>query len=153
MSSIALRPATRDDVEFLFAALRDSMRDYVEQTYGSWDDAHQRALFVDTIDLATHQVIEVDGRDIGCIAVEEFVDRIALNRIFLMPGAQRRGVGSTLVQELVGRAHARGLPVVLSVQKVNQAARALYQRLGFTVVTETSTHYGMEAAAPEEPGQ
>ena len=148
-SDVTLRPATREDVEFLFSALRASLRSYVEQTFGTWDDAHQRALFVDTIDLATHQVIEVDGRDAGCLAVEEFVDRVALNRIYLLPEAQRKGVGTALIHALIARSHARGLPVVLSVQKVNVAARALYEGLGFAVVTETSTHYGMEAAPPE----
>jgi ribosomal protein S18 acetylase RimI-like enzyme len=146
---VTLRPAARSDVEFLYSALRASLRDYVEATDGGWDDAHQRALFVDTIDLSIHQVIEIDGRDAGCLAVEEFVDRIALNRIFLLPEAQGRGVGTAMIQTLNAGAHARGLPVVLSVQKVNTAARALYQRLGFAVVTETSTHYGMEAAMPD----
>ena len=153
MTDIRERPATRDDVEFLFSALRAALRGYVEQTYGGWEDAHQRALFVDTIDLATHQVIEVDGRDAGCLAVEEFVDRIALNRIFLLPEAQGRGTGTALIQSLLARAHARNLPVVLSVQKVNHAARALYERLGFAIVTETSTHYGMEAAPPDDRTQ
>jgi ribosomal protein S18 acetylase RimI-like enzyme len=146
---VTLRPAARDDVEFLFAALRASLRSYVEQTWGSWDDAEQRALFVDTIDLATHQVIEADGRAVGCLSVEEYVDRVALNRIFLLPDVQRRGIGTELVRGLLARAHAQGLPVVLTVQKVNRQARALYERLGFAVVTETATHYSMEAAPPE----
>ena len=144
--TVTLRPATRDDVEFLFAALRAALRSYVEQTWGSWDDAEQRALFVDTIDLATHQVIEVDGRAVGCLSVEEHVDRIVLHRIFLLPEAQRHGVGSALVRSLLAHAHAQRRPVVLTVQRVNRDARALYERLGFAVVTETSTHYGMEAA-------
>ena len=149
---MTLRPATRDDVEFLFAALRASLRRYVEQTLGSWDDTHQRELFVATIDLATHQVIEVDGRAVGCLSVEEYIDRVALNRIFLLPEAQRRGVGTELICAVRDRAHARGLPLVLSVQRVNPA-RALYERLGFAVVSETSTHFGMEAAPPEAPAQ
>lgn len=143
-----LRPATRDDVEFLFATLRAAIGPYVE----SWDDAEQRDLFVGTIDLATHQVIEVDGRAVGCLSVEEFIDRVALNRIFLLPDAQRRGVGTQLIGAVRDRAHARGLPLVLSVQRGNPA-QALYERLGFAVVSETSTHFGMEAAPPEPRAQ
>lgn len=152
LAPVALRPATRDDVEFLFTTLRAAIGSYVEATWGGWDDAYQRELFVGTIDLATHQVIEVEGRAVGCLSVEEFIDRVALNRIFLMPEAQRRGVGTALVCAVRDRAHARGLPLVLTVQRVNPA-RALYERLGFAVVSETSTHYGMEAAPPEQPTQ
>lgn len=152
LAPVALRPATRDDVEFLFTTLRAAIGSYVEATWGGWDDAYQRELFVGTIDLATHQVIEVEGRAVGCLSVEEFIDRVALNRIFLMPEAQRRGVGTALVCAVRDRAHARGLPLVLTVQRVNPA-RALYERLGFAVVSETSTHYGMEAAPPEQPAQ
>ena len=108
--------------------------------------------FVEAIDLGTHQVIEVDGRAAGCLSVEEFVDRVALNRIFLLPDVQRRGVGTELICAVRDRAHARGLPLVLTVQRVNPA-RALYERLGFAVVSETSTHLGMEAAAPDESAQ
>jgi GNAT superfamily N-acetyltransferase len=147
-SAVMLRPATRDDVDFLFATLRAAIGPYFE----SWDDAEQRDLFVGTIDLATHQVIEVDDRAVGCLSVEEYIDRVALNRIFLLPEAQRRGVGTELICAIRDRAHARGLPLVLSVQRVNPA-RALYERLGFAVVSETSTHFGMEAAPPEASAQ
>ncbi len=131
-----LRPATRDDVAFLTGMLRAAIG----------------AAFVGEIDLATHQVVEVEGRAIGCLAVEEFVDRFALDRIYLLPAAQRRGIGTALICAVRDRAHARGLPLVLSVQREN-AARALYQRLGFVVVSETSTHFGMEAAPPESRAQ
>ena len=131
-----LRAATREDQAFLSSMLRAAIG----------------PSFVEAIDLATHQVIEVDGRAAGCLSVEEFVDRVALNRIFLLPEAQRRGVGTALICALRDRAHARGLPLVLTVQRENPA-RALYERLGFAVVSETSTHLGMEAAAPDESAQ
>jgi GNAT superfamily N-acetyltransferase len=133
---VTLRAAERGDVAFLSTLLRAAIG----------------PSFVETIDVATHQVIEVGGRAVGCLSVEEFIDRVALNRIFLLPDAQRRGVGSELICAVRDRAHGRGLPLVLTVQRGNPA-RALYVRLGFSVVSETSTHYGMEAAPPEPIAQ
>ncbi len=131
-----MRAAAGEDREFLSTLLRAAIG----------------PSFVERIDLATHQVIEVEGRAVGCLSVEEFIDRVALNRIFLMPEAQRRGIGSALICAVRDRAHARGLPLALTVQRVNPA-RALYERLGFAVVSETSTHFGMEAAPPDESAQ
>jgi GNAT superfamily N-acetyltransferase len=142
---VATRPATRDDLEFAFATLRASMRDYVEATWGAWDDAHQRALFAPTFDLRTHRVIRDGDRDVGILAVEEHVDRVHLGRIFLAPSAQRHGLGGRLVGALLAWSSARGLPVVLTVLRTNPAATRFYERLGFRAVGETSTHLHFEA--------
>lgn len=110
---ISLRPASEADAEFIFSALRASMRPYVEATWGTWDERWQR-------------------------------DHVCLARVFLLPRAQGRGIGSMLIRQVCEAAHRRGLPVVLTILKVNPARR-LYERLGFTVVGETATHLRMES--------
>jgi GNAT superfamily N-acetyltransferase len=142
--TLRLRPALAEDVEIAFALLRAAMRRYVESTWGSWDDAEQHRLFAGSFTLATHRIIEESGRAIGCLAVEERPDHVFLARIFLLPEAQGRGIGTRLVCEIRDDAHRRGLPVALTILKVNPARR-LYERLGFRVVDETTTHFRMEA--------
>jgi GNAT superfamily N-acetyltransferase len=142
---IDTRPATRDDLAFAFATLRAAMRDYVAAAFGAWDDAHQHALFAPTFDLATHRVLRSDGADVGILAVETHVDRVHLARIFLVPGAQRRGLGGCVVHALVAWAHARGLPVVLTVLRSNPDARRFYERHGFRAVADTPTHVHLES--------
>ena len=143
-SGIETRPATRDDLAFAFATLRAAMRDYVAAAFGTWDDAHQHALFAPTFDLATHRVLRESGADVGILAVEAHVDRIHLARIFLAPSAQRRGLGGRVVATLVAWSHARGLPVALTVLRTNPDACRFYERLGFRAVGETSTHLHLE---------
>jgi GNAT superfamily N-acetyltransferase len=146
---VETRPATRDDLAFAFATLRDAMRDSVEATWGAWDDDHQHGLFAPTFDLRTHRVIRDGGRDVGVVAVEVHVDRVHLARIFVGPSAQRRGLGGRLVGALIAWSDARGLPVSLTVLRTNPAATRFYERLGFRTVGETSTHFHLEWSAAE----
>ena len=144
-AGIETRPATREDVGFAFETLRESMHDSVAAAFGGWDDAQQYALFAPSFDLRTHRVLRLDGADAGILAVEAHVDRIHLARIFLRREARRRGLGGRTVRVLLAWAHARDLPLVLTVLRTNPAAQRFYARLGFEVIGETSTHVHLEA--------
>lgn len=150
---VETRPATRDDLAFAFATLREAMSGYVAAAYGAWDDAEQHALFAPSFDLRTHRVVRDGDRDVGILAVELLVDRVHLARIFLAPAAQRCGLGGRLVTALLEWSHARELPVVLTVLRSNPAATRFYERLGFRAVGETSTHLHLEAAVEPVPAR
>jgi ribosomal protein S18 acetylase RimI-like enzyme len=47
---------------------------------------------------------------------------------------------------IISEAESLGLPVRLRVMKVNPRAKAFYERLGFTVISEIETHFTMERA-------
>jgi ribosomal protein S18 acetylase RimI-like enzyme len=146
---VTLRPAVESDAHFAYSALRAAMRSYVESTWGAWDEPWQQQRFLESFVPPTHQIIEESGRPVGCLAVEEHPDHVFLARIFLLPEAQGRGIGTRLTRTVCESAHRRGLPVVLTILKVNPARR-LYERLGFTVVGETGTHFRMESP-PQAP--
>jgi ribosomal protein S18 acetylase RimI-like enzyme len=55
----------------------------------------------------------------------------------LLPGFQRHGVGTAVIEGLKAQAAALGIPVDLDVEKDNPGARKLYDRLGFIQVGET----------------
>jgi GNAT superfamily N-acetyltransferase len=141
---LTLRPGTASDADFAFSVLRASMRSYIEATWGAWDERWQRQRFDETFIPSTHQIIEDSGRPVGFLAVEERPDHVFLARIYLLPESQGRGIGTQLMQSLCESAHGRGLPVILTILKVNPARR-LYERLGFSVVGETETHFRMES--------
>jgi GNAT superfamily N-acetyltransferase len=141
--AVTLRVAEPSDMEFLFSLLEVALGPYVERTYGRWDRAEQHARFVAGTRPETHQVVELAGRPIGCLAVAWLPDLVKLHRVFLLPAFQGRGIGSHLVSQVLARARAANLPVRLRVLKVNPAQR-LWGRLGFTVVGETETHWLME---------
>jgi GNAT superfamily N-acetyltransferase len=119
----------------------------VEGTYGPWDEDDQRARFFAANPTESHQIVETDGRPIGCLDVRRLDDQVKLNRVFLLPEFQNRGIGSQLIAGVLAEADAAGLPVHLRVFKINPA-RHLYRRLGFAVTDETETHLVMERAGP-----
>jgi 8-oxo-dGTP diphosphatase len=148
---VSRRPAREADREFLFRLLEQSLRVYVEQAFGGWNEAEQRRDFAARLLLPTHEILERDGVPIGCLSTAVLPDAVALHRVFLLPEAQSQGLGSALVREVIARGAALGLPVRLRVFKTNPA-HELYRRLGFAVTGETGTHFQMERAARTAAG-
>jgi ribosomal protein S18 acetylase RimI-like enzyme len=141
-----LREATEDDREFLFRLHCAAIRDSVEGLWG-WDEELQRGLFDERFARDPYQVIQVDGEDAGVLVVEED-DEVFLKLIELLPVAQGRGVGSSIIRSL----QARGKPVTLRVLTTNPRAAALYQRLGFHVTERTPERLFMRAERTNEGG-
>lgn len=127
---IGLRPATAADSDFCFALHKAAMRPYVEAVWG-WDEAVQRAFHERGFDPDHMQVITVDGRDAGVLAVDYRPTEIYLSRIEVHPDYQGQGIGSELIRALLAEAAGRDQPLVLDVLVVNPRAHALYRRLGF----------------------
>lgn len=146
MNAWQLRPATAVDAEFIYATLREGIRDYVVQTWGEWDEAWQRESFESGFVAATHQVVSLDGRDVAFLSTREDAHAVWLDRIYVVAShrGRGRGLGSALVRDLLERASRRELPLRLRVLRVNPA-RELYARLGFAQTGETATHYELEA--------
>lgn len=119
------------------------MRPYIEATYGPWDEAFQRAYFRQHFHSAEVTIIEVGALAVGMLRVQERTEETFLAGFEILPGWQRRGIGTQVMRALVEDSAARGKPVALAVLKSNFAARALYQRLGFGVTGENDTHYIM----------
>lgn len=82
-----------------------------------------------------------DGDVAGAVAWTESRDEIDIDRLIVAPAAHRRGVGSTLVSELVQRAGARKITV--STGRDNVPARAMYERLGFEKVGDEEVLPGL----------
>jgi ribosomal protein S18 acetylase RimI-like enzyme len=120
------------------------MKEYVEAIWG-WDERFQREHFSNSFNSTTSQIIVVDGRDVGELAVEERSNELFLSGIYILPEYQNRGLGTTILRSLLARARTSGRSVTLQVLKVNPARR-LYERLGFVVVGSTETHFLMKAA-------
>ena len=139
-----LRLATASDVEFLYNLLKVALGPYVELVFGPWNEEEERAKFFEATRPGEHQIVERAGEPIGCLKVQRSSSEFKLNRVFLLPAFQGRGIGSELVRDLLIEAHSAGLPVRLRVFKINPARR-LYERLGFVVTGETEFHVNMES--------
>lgn len=144
---IKLREATPLDYEFLYELHRESLKEYIDQTWG-WDEAWQQAHFQENFDLSGKKIIECEGVRIGCIAVLDEGDHIFFSYIALKTAYQRQGIGTQLIEDVLASAAERKIPVNLKVLRMNPA-RALYERLGFKVTSTTDTHIFMRAEARE----
>lgn len=145
MLELVQRSGTDADAELIFACIKLALGPHVIATYGAWDEDWQREHFARTTAPRTHEILEVSGTPAGCVLVEEDAAHLEIHRILILPEFQNQGIGTRVVQQILSKARSTGRPTRLQVLRVNPARR-LYERLGFSVVGESKTHYRMEAA-------
>jgi ribosomal protein S18 acetylase RimI-like enzyme len=138
-----LRPATTADYDFLYQLHRATIRPAVAAMWG-WDEAWQQAYFAQKFDPAQRQIIAVEGQDVGVVAIEERDEEIYLALIEVAPEQQNRGLGTTVIRDILQRAQQQQRPVSLHVLKTNPAGQRLYERLGFVVTAVEEFKYKMQ---------
>ena len=154
MAEPRLRPVTDADRAFL-VALYGSVRE-PELAHLSWDDetraafieqqfAAQDAHYRSNYPGATLDVIEVDGEPAGRLYVHRGRSDIRIMDIALAPAFRRRGIGTELLHALMEEAEASGRKLSIHVE-MNNPARLLYERLGFTRAGEHGVYVLMERA-------
>jgi GNAT superfamily N-acetyltransferase len=132
---ITLRRGTADDLPFTRRLYLDNMREVSQRAGFAWDEARQTANFDGRFLADEVSIISLDGRDIGWMQIAESEREIFLKQFFVHSAHQRRGIGTRLLQELLGRAAQAGKPVTLGIVKGNPA-RSLYERHGFQITSE-----------------
>jgi ribosomal protein S18 acetylase RimI-like enzyme len=90
----------------------------------------------ETISLNGHDMIELHGKPVGCIAVRWHPDHLFIDKLYIDPAFQNRGIGAQVLRQRVREAAERGLPTKLSVLTTNPAQK-FYEREGFSVEAET----------------
>ncbi len=138
----ALRQATNDDFIFLYQLHRESLRGYIEATWG-WQEEWQKDHFTRKFNPQNRQIIRIDGQDAGVIAIEQRGEERYIALIEILPAYQKRGVGTAIIRRQINAAHSEGLPLSLHVLKTNKLARQLYERLGFVVIQDEDVRYKM----------
>jgi ribosomal protein S18 acetylase RimI-like enzyme len=88
-------------------------------------------------------IVWLGGERIGRVFVNESGEELRVVDIALSRRFQGRGLGTKLLEDCGRHAHAKGIPVRLSVRPGSGAMR-LYERVGFVVVSATQTHVEME---------
>jgi ribosomal protein S18 acetylase RimI-like enzyme len=149
---VRLRPVVDADRAFLvelYASTREVelarvewdegvKRAFVEQQFTA-QDAHYRANYPG----ATLDVIEVDGSRAGRLYVHRGPGDIRIMDIALMPEFRGRGIGTELLRSLVDEADASERKLSIHVE-MNNPARSLYERLGFSPAGEHGVYVLME---------
>jgi len=139
--SIKRRPATAADEPFMRELHKAAYHEVVVRQFGQWDEEFQASLFSKKWIPEKFEIVEIAGRAIGCIRVDDWPEDVFLSEIQILPEFQGRGIGSALIQGEIARAQLRQKPLRLEVLKSNDRARVLYERLGFQVCGATDTHF------------
>lgn len=136
---LVLRRAIAGDSDFAFKMRKAAFRVYVDKS-GGWDDRKERRRHERTFAIYDYRVIRIRSVDCGIVTLDRTDECLKLNQIFIAPTHQGQGIGERCMFILFEEARRFGVPIQLRVMKVNPRARALYTRLGFSVVDETETH-------------
>jgi len=142
----SVRPAQPGDRERIYDIHRAALGPYVAELWG-WDEAWQAEAFARRFDPQSIRVIVVGEQVVGFFELNEDCDGAILSKIEIEPGWQQRGLGTSIISDVLASARARGQALRLQVFKINNRARALYRRLGFCETDETATHVQMFAPA------
>lgn len=135
---ITLRPERPEDRDFryrLFCRSRLPEWDLVDRAVFAQIMPHQfqaqTISYANEFPKARFDIVELDGQPIGRIVVDSRHDVIHLVDQAIVPEERNRGIGATIMRDLMARAAAAGLPVQLEVASDNDPCIGLYRRLGF----------------------
>ncbi len=108
---------------------------------------HYHENYTDT----TYEVILVDGEPAGRLYVARWRRELRIVDVALLPEHRGRGIGGSLLRELLDEADAAGKPVSIHVERENPAL-GLYRRLGFEPVEENGPYLLLRRPAAPAAG-
>lgn len=149
---LTVRPITPEDKEFLYTLYASSREEELSSV--DWDTAFKEQ-FLRMQFKAQHEfyhqrfiepqflIILLKGKPIGRIYIDRRKQELTLAEITLLPDYRNQGIGSTYIRDLMLEATNTGLPLRLHVEQFNRA-RALYERLGFSTISDDGVHLQLE---------
>lgn len=152
-SAITLRPLLPEDEQFLDEVYQSTRAAELAQV--PWSEAQLTAFLKMQLKARDQSYRmhypEIDDRiilfrnqKVGRLIVVRRDVEIRLADIALLPHYRNSGIGTALVQDLMMEAKESGKPLRLQVETLNEQARRLYERLGFSITGENLTHFQME---------
>ena len=153
-NSVTLRPVCATDRDFLFNVFCSARSELTESL--DLPDAQKQQLmwiqFQAQRDAYTKQspnadfdLLLADEKPAGHFYAQRGPESFVLIDITLLPEQRNKGIGGTLVQQLLAEACAAGKPLNAHVRKDNPAWR-LWERLGFRIVGDDGVYYAIEAS-------
>ncbi|HTZ42759.1 MAG TPA: ribosomal protein S18-alanine N-acetyltransferase [Jatrophihabitans sp.] len=132
---VTLRPMRTTDL--------DALLPYEKDMFGteSWSRQGYLDELSDT-ELRYYLVAERDGRPVGSAGLMTVGETAQILTVGVLPAERRRGIGEQLVVALVAEARRRAAgEVLLEVRMDNDAARKLYEKLGFAAIGTRRGYY------------
>jgi ribosomal protein S18 acetylase RimI-like enzyme len=152
MPHFTLRPATKDDSDFLFFLYASSRRSELailgwnrqqEETFLRMQFNAQTLSYEQVFERGDHSIVMFGQQRCGRCIVLRKEREILLVDIALLPEFQNRGFGTGLLRLLIRESEETAQALRLQVAR-NNPARRLYERLGFLDVGEDQIYCQME---------
>lgn len=143
--SITTRPANELDFLLLFELKKAAGYDAVKAVFG-WDEKLQMNIHQQEWQQARPLIILDNGEVVGSYLFQDNVDHFYFGRFFLLPKAQGKGIGSTILRSVIAQAELKQKPITLTHLQGNRV-HALYQRFGFTTTAQDEQFVYMQRAA------
>jgi ribosomal protein S18 acetylase RimI-like enzyme len=126
-----LRAAEHSDYEFARQLYLATMKSLLSQL-GAWDREEFEKRIRESFRPDEFQIIVHGNENIGFLHLIETATDIKIAQIHLTHPYRRRGIGSKILTQIIGRADAEHKTMSLSAPRNNPAIH-LYKRLGFTI--------------------
>lgn len=149
---LSLRPATSEDEPFLCQVYASTRLEELEpvpwdaaqkDAFLQWQCALQQKHYCDNYPGAVYQVVLYQGQPAGRLYLHRREKEIRIMDIALLPEHRRRGLGTSLLRDILAEGQARGVTVTIHVEQFNPALH-LYERLGFRHIADHGPYYLME---------
>jgi ribosomal protein S18 acetylase RimI-like enzyme len=151
--AISLRPILPDDEQFLYEVYKSTRAG--ELAHIPWNEVQLKAFLLMQLNARDQsyrmyyagmddRIILFQNRPIGRLIVVRTNEEIRLADVALLPEYRSSGIGTSLIKELLAESDKTKRPIRLQVEKPNEQAKGLYERLGFTTTGDNSTHFQME---------
>lgn len=128
----------RPDLEWITDIGRDRKTDILARQF-RYEQEQLRKNYPD----AEYSIILLAGNPAGRLYLHRGEKEYRILVITLPPEYRGRGIGGSLIKNILREASAAGKPVRLQVAWYNHPARALYERMGFRVAEDTGVYCEM----------
>ena len=144
-----IQPADMDKLLAIYGSTREQemarvthwsdlmKKEFIESQFRAQHDYYQK-----NYTGADYWVIEKAGETIGRLYFHENFQNQGMRiiDISLLPAFRNKGIGRSILEDLIGKAKAEERPLSIHVETFNPA-RNLYMRLGFKKISETNGVY------------
>ena len=133
------------EIHFIYDLKKEVYKEYVEKTYGEWNEKNQQKLFA--------RFIKENSKNIEVIYLKDELvgfyngknkdeSTFEIGNICVKPEYQNKGIGTAILKEILFE--HKGQNIKLQVFKINEKAIKLYENMQFQKEEETETHYIMK---------
>lgn len=140
-TEIQYRKASENDINFLLDLRTKTMNEHYASSNLPTDreSTLKRVLY----QFEKAHIILLNSKPVGLLKINRNTDKIEVLQLQIDPSQQGKGLGKTVLTNIINEASLAEKKVVLSVLKTNKAQH-LYSSLGFKVVDEDEHSYFME---------